>query len=286
MYQLIVIAIIITLFALIYRALEIMFKVPDHKMVESVEGTVTEIKTKKEPWKVLAKYIVLPDYRKKEMDEQLQILEVDMTAEEYVSSYLLKTGLYLAGTIAVSTLGIHIITASIGLMTILKFFKEKGKLQRSINYRKILVEEEAPFLIRFFITSLENTKNLIEIMERYEAIAKNLKVDIKKCIVDMKSTRTDENNIIYALEKLDSRLNVPIMSDFISGLIRTLSGHNQETYFVILEKDIKNIAINNLYRNADKVQKKVRLAFFGLLGIFICLMLVVFGIYLINFYKQ
>lgn len=279
MYKYVHLSLLVILFLFVYKILCLVFNVEDNKVKKKyASARVVPLKKKRSDY-MFAKYIKLPDYRKQEMEEQLFSLNIDMTAEQYVSSYIYSAIFPLIVAISAGMLGFKEVLVAGVIYAAYTFNRNKNKMQRALDFRRLQIEDEAPDLIRYFLVSLQNNTDLKEIFRSYKDVAKYLKRDISLCVMDMESTRTSADNTIYALERLDDRLNTPILSDFISGLINQSLGKNQESYFLILERDLKDLALNNLMRKARKVEGKIRPNFYLLIGAYILItmaMMIVF----------
>mgnify|MGYP000934884277 FL=1 len=210
-----------------------------------------------------------------------------MTPEQYVSSYWYAPLPYLACAAIVFIFFKQYIVAVVFLfIALMKFTKEKNKIYRAMDYRKIQIEEEAPNMIRYFITSIENKTDIKTIFEQYSEIAKYLKRDIDLAIIDMNTTKFDKDVMINALYNLDERLNVQIMRDFLTGLIEVLKGKDQHNYFSLLERELKLLTIRNLDRKTKKVQNIARRHLFVLIFNYIFIEVAMIVIFIMDFIKQ
>lgn len=272
LYYLIVLLIAISIFMAIYQASKIIFKIENREVANNLRKTKIKrsvVKNKKLSH-CLAKYMKMPHYKKSKMEQEFRILGVEMTAEEYTSEYLFKGLVGLSITLMLIAMKLYIVAAIAAYVSLQIFVKEKNKLGNTFRNRRIRTEKEAPFFIRFFNVALKNNDgDLIGAFEQYSKVAKYLKPEIDKCLVDMKSPNTDGDSITVALENLDERLNTPIISDFITGLIKSSSGQDQSTYFEFLERDVLELSFLNLRRDSDVVQKKLRRKMYVLLFTFV-----------------
>lgn len=274
------------LFFLIYKLLNDLFAVEDKRIIEKYHRTKTGKRKKRNPEYIFSNYIVLKEYKKIEYEKMLFALNQDMTAEQYVSVYLYKPLIYLI-PIAISILfRFHIGIFSSLLLMITSFFKYKNRIHKAMDYRKIQIEEEAPNMIRYFITSIENQVDIKIIFERYLEISNYLKRDIELTILDMNTVKSDKDVLINALYNLDERLNVQVMREFITGLIDVLRGKDQHNYFSLLERELKLLTIRNLDRKTKRIQEVSRRYLFVLIFNYIFIQMSMIVVFIVNFTKQ
>lgn len=283
----ITITISVVLFILIYKILKYLFAIEDNTVLKRYQTTQTKKKKKRKTSYLFQDYIFLPEYKEEEYQRMLYCLDIPMTPEQYVSSYWYAPLPYLACAAIVFIFFKQYIVAVVFLfIALMKFTKEKNKIYRAMDYRKIQIEEEAPNMIRYFITSIENKTDIKTIFEQYSEIAKYLKRDIDLAIIDMNTTKFDKDVMINALYNLDERLNVQIMRDFLTGLIEVLKGKDQHNYFSLLERELKLLTIRNLDRKTKKVQNIARRHLFVLIFNYIFIQVAMIVIFIMDFIKQ
>lgn len=281
------ITIIVILFILIYKILKYLFAVEDTKTISRYQTTQTKKRRKKKVQYMFSDYVIIPEYKKEEYRKMLYALDITMTPEQYVSSYwYAPLPFLLVSAVTILFFKQYVVAVVFLFIAIMKFTKEKNKIYRAMDYRKIQIEEEAPNMIRYFITSIENKADIKTIFERYSEIAKYLKRDIDLTIIDMNTTKFDKDVMINALYNLDERLNVQIMRDFLTGLIEVLKGKDQHNYFSLLERELKLLTIRNLDRKTKKVQNIARRHLFFLIFNYIFIQVAMIVIFIMDFIKQ
>lgn len=278
---------VIVLFVLIYKILKYLFAVEDTKTISRYQKTQTKKKRKRKVQYIFQDYVIIPEYKKEEYRKMLYSLNITMTPEQYVSNYIYAPLPSLAIATAVFFIfKQYIIVVAFLFLAIMKFTREKNKIYRAMDYRKIKIEEEAPNIIRYFITSIENKTDIKTIFEQYSEIAKYLKRDVDLAIIDMNTTKSDKDVMINALYNLDERLNIQIMRDFLTGLIEVLKGKDQHNYFSLLERELKLLTIRNLDRKTKKVQNIARQHLFVLIFNYIFIQVAMIVIFIMDFIKQ
>ena len=282
MYRIIFIGILIIAFFLLYNILTILFNVESSANKRAFENSRIHKKKFVKPKYIFAKYIKISNYKKNELSANLYSLNMEITPEEFISQNIFNSIIFMPFIITFLSLKNYVLSVILLFLSIILFFDSMDKVNRMLAFRRIKIEEEAPNLIRYFIVSLKNTSDIKQIFENYIDIAQYLKRDIELTIVDMNSMRNNENNLVRSLELLDDRLNTPIMNDFITGLINVTMGKNQESYFSLLERELKDLSILNLERKSKKVEKSIRHYSYTLIVFFVIFAVTEFTIYIMS----
>jgi tight adherence protein C len=72
-----------------------------------------------------------------------------------------------------------------------------------------------------------------------------------------------------ALTRFESRINSPLLSDIVRGLIGVLRGDDGAVYFQMLSHDMKQLELQRLKAKAMKIPPKIRVFSFILLMCFL-----------------
>jgi flagellar protein FlaJ len=72
-----------------------------------------------------------------------------------------------------------------------------------------------------------------------------------------------------ALTRFEARLNSPMLSDIIRGLISVLRGDDGAMYFQMLSHDMKQLELQRLKAKAMKIPPKIRVFSFLMLMCFV-----------------
>lgn len=282
MYRFIFIFILIIAFILLYNILSILFNVESKSNKKAFYNSRIYKKAKKNPKYMFAKYIKLSRFKEEDMNANLFSLDMQITPQEFISQNIFNALFFIPPIMLFVSMKVYLFAAILFFLSIILFFDSMDRLNRMLIARRIKIEEEAPSLIRYFMVSLKNTSDIRQIFENYSEIAAYLKRDIDITVIDMNSMRNREDNIIRSLELLDDRLNTPIMNDFITGLINVTMGKNQESYFALLERELKDLSILNLERKSKKIEKTVRRYSYTLIIFFVILSVTEFVTYIVT----
>jgi flagellar protein FlaJ len=72
-----------------------------------------------------------------------------------------------------------------------------------------------------------------------------------------------------ALTRFEARLNSPMLSDVVRGLIGVLRGDDSTVYFQMLAHDFKQLELQRLKSEAQKIPPKIRVFSFLMLMCFL-----------------
>lgn len=275
---------IILLFICLKNILFIVFNVEDKNITKRFKKINNKKVDKKHSY-IFAKFIVVPHYYKLQIENDLKTINVDMTAEEYLSDGIYKgIPLFIIGLI-LFIFRVNFIGTIIIFISFINLFRNFTRLKRALLYRNTLIEDEIPNMIRFFITEVKNKTNIKIIFTKYREIAKNIIPEIDRAISELNIARDDSDNIVYALQNFADSLNLPIVQDFVTGLIDVSKGKNQDNYLILLEREMRAISIKNLDRKSLYLDKFVKNQLFILIGTFLYMLvsiIVIYAVYIIK----
>ena len=206
--------------------------------------------------KIVSKFIHLEEYQKKRFAKDLQRAGITLTPEEYYAKAYVTSALTIASSFLFIPLGLPILTMGVMLLGIMLFFKERQLVNEKLKKINGHILKELPRFIRTYNNSLKSSKDILKFMEKYRKIAGNeFKYDLDILITELKTGNTEE-----ALQRFDDRVNIPQLSTFVSGVIGTSKGIDQETFFYLMEQDMKILARENIKREIAKRPGKIKKA--------------------------
>lgn len=206
--------------------------------------------------KIISKFIRMEGYQKRKLEKDLQRAGINLTPAEYYAKAYVTAGLVILLSFLFIPLGLPMITMCVMLLGIMLFFKERQSVKEKLNKINGKILDELPRFVRTYNNSLKSSKDILKFMERYRKIAgDDFKYDLDILITDLKTGNTEE-----ALQRFDERVNIPQLSTFISGVIGTSKGIDQETFFYLTEQDMKILARENIKREIAKRPGKIKKA--------------------------
>ncbi len=225
----------------------------------------------------LSKKIRLSDYRKSQLQKDLEAAGFSQSPEEYIAEALVK-----AGFIALIGLPFLIIMPVIGavilVMAFFVFKKETEKVKEKVESRRRAIEEELPRLVANIEKMLMHSRDILSMLEGYAEIAgKELKEELRVTVSDMRT-----GNYEVALSRLESRVGSSYMSDVTRGLISVIRGDDTDAYWAMLAIKFADYQRTLLKEKAAKIPRKVRRLSVCLLLCFIMIYVVVIGTSLVT----
>ena len=195
-------------------------------------------------------------YENRKLDKDLQRAGINLSPAEYKAKAFVTAGLVVLFSFVFIPLGLTVITLLVMLLGVMLFFKERQAVSEKLKKINGRILDELPRFVRTYNNSLKSSKDILKFMERYQKIAgEDFKYDLDILITDLKTGNTEE-----ALQRFDERVNIPQLSTFISGVIGTSKGVDQETFFYLMEQDMKILARENIKREIAKRPGKIKKA--------------------------
>lgn len=197
---------------------------------------------------VFAKYINMDALKRSQLQNALDIALVEATPEQYIATAIARALLIILLTIPmwlfISPL---FFLFSVALGCLIGFMRYQEVLD-FVKKRRKRIEREIPRFTSAVAQNLEIDRDILRMFIAYRRVAdKDFGAELDQTIADMKT-----GNYENALLKLEKRINSPLMSDVIRGLIGVLRGDDQRVYFKMLTFDMRQLEQNNLKKEAMK----------------------------------
>lgn len=220
----------------------------------------------------LAKYIRIEEYKRGRMNRVLKAGGINLSPEVYQAYALTKAGAILLMIIPCVIL-FPLLSPVVFILAVLIYFKEIQKADEKLKEKRAEIEAELPRMVATIEQELKASRNVIGMLERYRSNAgKALKGELDILIADMRSS-----NYEAALTRFEARLNSPMLSDVVRGLIGVLRGDDSTVYFQMLAHDFKQLELQRLKAEAQKIPPKIRVFSFIMLLCFLLTYLVIIG---------
>lgn len=219
----------------------------------------------------LSKYIPLSMIRTIKLTKLLNAASIEKTPKEYVADLAVKFSLVLILVL----IGFFIAPIFGGLLLIADFvfifilYNDIVTLGRE-RFREI--EGEIPNFISNFVNSIKTNRNIIEIIDTYRRSYSNeLTKELAITVADM---RTGSQEV--ALQRLEARIDIPLFSELIRGVLSTMQGEDMTVYFNNLIVKSNDSWRQSLTKQAYKVKPKVSMLSMLLAGYSMVALLIVF----------
>lgn len=212
----------------------------------------------------LSHYIRMDEYKKSRMGNVLKASGMNLTPEVYQAYALVKAGTVLLAVIPCAIL-MPLLVPVVVVLALLLYFKEGQKADEKLKAKREEIEGELPRMVATIEQELKASRNVIGMLERFKGNAgPALTGELDILLADMRSS-----NYEAALTRFEARLNSPMLSDVVRGLIGVLRGDDSSVYFQMLAHDFKQIELQRLKAQAQKIPPKIRVFSFVMLVCFL-----------------
>ena len=212
----------------------------------------------------LAKYIRLDEYKRSRMENVLNASGMNLTPEVFQAYAIVKAGVVMIGIVPCLFL-MPVLSAFVILAAVLVYFKEIQKADEKLRAKRGAIEAELPRMVATIEQELKASRNVIGMLERFRGNAGDaLTGELDILLADMRSS-----NYEAALTRFEARLNSPMLSDVVRGLIGVLRGDDSAVYFQMLSHDFKQMELQRLKAEAQKIPPKIRVFSFVMLVCFL-----------------
>lgn len=218
-----------------------------NKKVKSLESILLMFANK------LSDIVVMDDYKRRRLKEELEGANISMTPEAYVAYAWLCAVLVAALAIPFIFIFPYICPVFIAFAVII-YFKKRKSADSIISEKREAVEKE---LLRFVSTigqELKRTNDLIGILESYATTAMPFfKRELEILTVDMRT-----GNPRVALQRFEAKLNSSKINQVVKGFHIVLEGNDSQSYWENLSDSLIDQERQRLKKIAIKRPAKVR----------------------------
>lgn len=225
----------------------------------------------------LSKYIRMDEYKRGRMTNILKASGISMTPEVYTAYAITKSGAIALGALPCLFL-LPLLAPVLLILAVLTYFQETKRADEQLREKREQVEGELPRFVATIEQTLKASRDVLAMIETYKknagpAFAHELNV----LTADMRSSSYEA-----ALTRFESRLNSPMLSDVVRGLIGVLRGDDSAVYFQMLAHDFKALELQRLKGQAQKIPPKIRIFSFIMLMCFLFTYLAIIAVEILN----
>jgi Flp pilus assembly protein TadB len=225
----------------------------------------------------LSKIMYMDEYKRNRLNATLKAADIKMTPECYIAYAFVKAGVVLLSIIP-CLLILPLISIVIVLLAVLVYFKEIRKADEKLKIKRESIETELPRFVSTIEQYLKSSRDVLSMLENYKRNAgSTMAQELNITCADMRSGGYEA-----ALMRLEARINSPLLSDVVRGLIAIIRGDNGVLYFQMLSHDFKQMELRRLKAQAQKIPPKIRLLSFVMLLCFIATYLVIITVQIIT----
>lgn len=220
----------------------------------------------------LARYIRMDEYKHGRMANILNATGMGMTPEVYQAYALTKAGAVLLGIVP-CLLVFPLLSPVLVFMAVMVYFKETQKADERLKAKRGQIESELPRFVSTVEQELKSSRNVLGMLENFKRNAGPVfSGELDVLVADMRSS-----NYEAALVRFEARLNSPMLSDVVRGLVGVLGGDDGAMYFQMLAHDFKQLELQKLKAEAQKIPGKIRVFSFLMLMCFLLTYLAIIG---------
>jgi len=214
--------------------------------------------------------IQMDEYRKGRLKNTLRASGLSMEPELYQAYAYVKAGaVFLCAVLALAVFPFAaVLFLFLGVMV---YFQEMNRADVLLLEKREAVEAELPRFVATVEQELKHSRDVLSILEQYKKHAgADLKVELDVLVADMRSGSYEA-----ALTRFEARLNSPMLSDVVRGLIGVIRGDDGAVYFQMLAHDFKQMELQRLKKEALKIPPKIRVFSLVMLICFLATYLVI-----------
>jgi hypothetical protein len=218
----------------------------------------------------LSRILPMSDYRQKQMQADLERLDIEMTSQQFVGKIVAQSGFMAMLGLAFIPLGIPLLSLLTMVAALLAYFRAIQSMRSKVNDQNRGIEAELPRLVESLIYSLQDSRDLISFFEHYRKVSgSTFGRELDRLILMMKI-----GNHELALRQFEARLAIPQLSALVSILCGVHQGVDQKTSLMILEQDIRTKQRETLRREMEKRPGRIKAASFILTVLMILMFMV------------
>ena len=140
------------------------------------------------------------------------------------------------------------------------------------------IERELPRFVSTIEQELKSSRDVLAILEHFKRNAGvKFREELDILTADMRSSSYEA-----ALTRFEARLNSTMLSDVVRGLVGVLRGDNSAAYFQLLAHDFKQLELQRLKKEAQKIPPRIRIFSFLMLLCFLLTYLAIIGYEIIH----
>jgi tight adherence protein C len=216
-------------------------------------------------WAVkLARFIRMDEYKRHRMANTLSAAGLDMTPELFTAYALVKSGCITLGVIP-CLIALPLLAPVLLILATLTYFRTMQNADEKLQAKRDAIEQELPRFVATITQELKGSRDVLGIMDNYKRNAG----DIFAAELDILAADMRSGSYEAALTRFEARINSPLLSDIVRGLIGILRGDDGAVYFQMLSHDMKQLELQRLKAKAMKIPPKIRVFSFVLLMCFL-----------------
>ena len=265
-----------------YLILADLFKLPYYKTSKAIMSLSKWQKQKTSDFEMwlksiavfISKRLRLNDFKKAQLESDLQIARIDLTPEMFKANAIVKS--MIIGVLAIPMYFIFPMLSPVVLVLAIALYNnEIRSVTKRIKEKQKKIEYDLPRFVFNIEKTLKHSRDVVYMLESFKDRAEpELKHELEITIADMKS-----GNYESAITRLESRVGSSMMSDICRGLIGIIRGDETQMYWASLGIKFSDYQRQQLRFEAQKVPRKVK-------RLSMCLLLCFMLVYVVVIFSQ
>lgn len=204
--------------------------------------------------KWLARYIPMGMLQQAGLKKSLAAAGIPLTPKEYAAASVIPAILILLLTIPV--FAVNPLLAVVPAVTAAYVcFHRYNTVYRKSDSRKLAIEKELPRFVAYMANELKSNRNVLELIDTYKAnYSSPFTEELSITVSDMRTGNQEQ-----ALQRLETRINSPLLSELVRGLLSSLRGDDMATYFDNLGYKLADVWRQRLKQQTLKKEPKINL---------------------------
>ena len=266
----------------IYLILADLFRLPYYKTSKAIMSLSKWQKEKSSDFEMwlksiavfISKHLRLNDFKKAQLESDLQIARIDLTPEMFKANAIVKS--MIIGVLAIPMYFIFpMLSPVVFVLAIALYNNEIRSVTKRIKAKQKKIEYDLPRFVFNIEKTLKHSRDVVYMLESFKDRAEpELKHELEITIADMKS-----GNYESAITRLESRVGSSMMSDICRGLVGIIRGDETQMYWASLGIKFSDYQRQQLRLEAQKVPRKVK-------RLSMCLLLCFMLVYVVVIFSQ
>ena len=244
-----------------YFILADLFKLPYVRTSRAVNNLAKKQQTKTSSLDVwlgnlaafLAKHLPMNEFKRQELAADLKTAQMDMSPEMYKANAVVKA--LLIGVFAVPVYFLFPILSPVILFLAFVLYRMNIRsVKVRIGNKRAKIEADLPRLVTTIEKKLKYQRSIMDILSDFARNARpEMKHELEITIADIHSGNEES-----AINRLESRVGSPMMSDVCRGFVTLIHGDVAANYWSTIAMKFADINRQRLKAEAAKVPKKVK----------------------------
>lgn len=244
-----------------YFILADLFKLPYVRTSRAVNNLAKKQQTKTSSLDVwlgnlaafLAKHLPMNEFKRQELAADLKTAQMDMSPEMYKANAVVKA--LLIGVFAIPVYFLFPILSPVILFLAFVLYRMNIRsVKVRIGNKRAKIEADLPRLVTTIEKKLKYQRSIMDILSDFARNARpEMKHELEITIADIHSGNEES-----AINRLESRVGSPMMSDVCRGFVTLIHGDVAANYWSTIAMKFADINRQRLKAEAAKVPKKVK----------------------------